>query len=565
MINLAFKGLIVALGCTSIVLLLISSGQQFIGGLAFSCTALYYILRVVSLFFDDVESKRPAAVIINHFFSIFDDSLHYSSVAVAVVLFYLHGQPYELALVFWLCLFTLIRSSVKVTMLSSFIPAELYISDSKVLAQGETRFQQSSKRFFTASHWPAFLLYTYLFSSNAAFLLLGLCVVLSVPYLVIVFKEGCRLVSHALGHKKRKIEAYVAEYNPEVIFYCTGAKGSVYQLNQWIPVLEKCEKRVLVLVREQHYLTGILKTSLPIGHARAMGAIDSFLSSSSRVVLYPANAAKNVNMMRWSELTHVFVNHGESDKFVNVSKFLRCYDKLYVAGQMAIDRVGEAGLAIPESSFALVGRPQTDISLSIVDSEVNKEALTVLYAPTWEGFSEGANYTSVSDATYLAFSQLLKKSNIKVVFKPHPYTGMINPSVARALKRLHSLFEGAGNAEVYGADKNIHELMNESGMMITDVSSVLNDYLYTEKPIIITNPHGLSDSRYHEMFFSSRGAYILDQNLSSLGEFVAQIRTEDLLKEERLNAKEYSLGCWPQGALKRFNEQLAEDWRLCVR
>jgi CDP-glycerol glycerophosphotransferase (TagB/SpsB family) len=264
--------------------------------------------------------------------------------------------------------------------------------------------------------------------------------------------------------------------------------------------------------------------------------------------------------MRWHELKHIFVNHGESDKAVNVSKFLRCYDKLYLSGQLAVDRIEGAGLGISEERFALVGRPQTDMALTAQENIIDgNHQITVLYAPTWEGFSEGADYTSVSTEACSAFSQLLACKKLKILFKPHPYTGIVKPGVAAALKELKMKFKKASNVDVYGPDKNIHDLMNESDLMITDISSVLNDYLYTDKPIIVTNPLGLSANNLHQLFPSSRGAYLLDQNMLSLSEIIVRVRGKDSLKRVRAKVKEYSLGAWPKGALARFNEQLSED------
>ena len=314
------------------------------------------------------------------------------------------------------------------------------------------------------------------------------------------------------------------------------------------------------MVREKHYFDGLMKTSLPIVYVRSMTSIDLVLTGATRIVLYPANGAKNINMLRWSELTHIFVNHGESDKIVNISKFLRSYDRVYLAGQMAVDRVLEAGLQLHDENLIQIGRPQTELTLSIAENNDFYGDITVLFAPTWEGFSEAANYTSISEQSLQAFSALLKVKDVRVIFKPHPFTGSARRELRPLLRKLTDLFNKSANAEVYGPDTNIHDLMNESDLLVTDVSSVLNDYLYTEKPIIISNPSKISIDKYHQLFPSTRAAYVLKSEMSDLVVRILEIKECDPLRARRLETKRHSLGDWPQGALQRFNEQLARDY-----
>jgi len=534
----------------SMLLAVFSPSAQVGGWLLLACL----IPQLIIVFFKGIKIDKPAHILLRSIYPACYIALNFILFYFVLRELYNHQLNYNLMIISWIGVFFTIEIGRVVERLHSNMPYHLWVDD--YVAPRLSKRQLFSQRIYKEVYWPIVLIYIYLVAPELLFACAAVLFIIFLPYFCRLFRLVSGVIYQVLGKNEKSVLSFVQEYDPQVIFYCTGAEGAVYQLNQWIRVLERCGKRVLILTREKHYFYGIEETFLPKAYARGISSIDLFLTGSTRVVLYPANGAKNVNMMRWKDLTHVFVNHGESDKVVNANKFLGAYDKLFVAGQMAADRVADAGLDIHESRFVKVGRPQTDMALDVVSIFPSKDIITLLYAPTWEGFSEAADYTSISAAARDAFNALVKDQRIRIIFKPHPYTGISKPAVKKALKQLIAVFERAPNVEVYGAEKNIHELMNESDLIVTDVSSVLNDYLYTEKPIIITNPLDLDLDRYHELFFSAKAAYILDVNMSGLGELIENIKRDDSLREQRLQIKEYSLGQWENGSLVRFNEQL---------
>ena len=92
-------------------------------------------------------------------------------------------------------------------------------------------------------------------------------------------------------------------------------------------------------------------------------------------------------------MVHVHINHGESDKLSMVSNQAKAYDKVFVAGDAAIERHRRALIDFDESALVKVGRPQLDID-RLAELEPSS-ARTIMYAPTWEGENESNNYTSV--------------------------------------------------------------------------------------------------------------------------------------------------------------------------
>jgi hypothetical protein len=285
-------------------------------------------------------------------------------------------------------------------------------------------------------------------------------------------------------------------------------------------------------------------------------------SSGVRTILYPANTQKNVHTLRFFNLNHFFINHGESDKVVNQSKFLMAYDKLLVAGPMAEQRLRDARLPVRPEQIEHVGRPQVELMLDRVETP-RGELRTILYAPTWEGFVEEANYSSVNEYGMAMLSTLSRLPNVKVLFKPHPYTGYDKAGKNGAFLIEMTRFANANGIEMVDSAAPIFDYMNMSDLMITDISSVLNDYLYTWKPMILTNPRGQATDLLHKEYPSTPATYVLDEP-TAVGRLLARIETDDELFPVRVDICRQSLGDIPEGSMAKFSRIVRESVAIDV-
>lgn len=358
-------------------------------------------------------------------------------------------------------------------------------------------------------------------------------------------------------HSSQEVRNYLKSQRPEIAVYVTGLAEVAYQINQWIPVLAKLNKEVVIIIRESRAYDGIVKTSMPVVFARTQLELEVLLGPGTSIekVLYPANTMKNVQALRYYKLKHFFINHGESDKAVNQSKMLMAYDYLLVAGPLSESRLRDAGLPLRERQVIHVGRPQTEMLLDVVREK--SQIKTLLYAPTWEGHVKNVDYSSVDKFGYELCKEILETKRYKVVFKPHPYTGENNRNKSKYLKKLIKLFEENRDSggEIYDGSKTIYELMNDSDALICDVSSVLNDYLSTGKPIFLCNPMGLETERLELEFPSSRSAYIL----SSSRDVVSTIESVDSFDEKgslREEVRNESLGSFEKGSFEKFSSAI---------
>lgn len=339
---------------------------------------------------------------------------------------------------------------------------------------------------------------------------------------------------------------------PQVILYLSGLEDVAYQGNMWLPILEKLPCRVAIIIREVRIARGLHKTDIPIFYIKTFRELEFLEKNGVKTILYPGNPQKVTQSLRLFRLNHFFINHGESDKAVNQSKLLMAYDKLLVAGPLAKQRLLDANLPIREEQIEFVGRPQVELLLTKKD-KTKQKIEAILYAPTWEGFVEEVNYTSVSPFGLMLLTELAK-INIKIYFKPHPYTGHNKKgNTGDYLKEMINFATKSKNIEIVDANKPIFDYMNLSDLLISDISSVLNDYLYTEKPIILSNPMELTKETMHKNFPSSQAAYLLTNPLD-IRKIINHAEKEDELKSKRDEIKRYSLGDIPDGYINRFKE-----------
>lgn len=350
----------------------------------------------------------------------------------------------------------------------------------------------------------------------------------------------------------------IRAFNPLVAVHLSGPSTAAYQVNQWLVVLEALDIPTIIIARERKSIPNIAPTRLPIVHARSAAHVEAVLAQGIKTVLYPANSMKGTQLLRQAALNHFFINHGESDKVVNQSKLLLAYDKLLVGGPLAEQRLKATGLPIRDGQIEHVGRPQAEM---LLDKAVpNQPIKTLLYAPTWEGFVEEANYSSVGSMALDILQQLATASEHQVLFKPHPYTGLRSKHLKQTLTEIKCLC-AAQEWEYIDPSVDIHDVMNRSDMLITDVSSVLNEYLVTGKPIILCINQRFSNAELEVDFPSSAAAYILRQRQVDMSSTLGKIHGADPLASKREWVRGESLGHFEGSALDRFKSVIQASIR----
>ncbi|WP_344354753.1 CDP-glycerol glycerophosphotransferase family protein, partial [Micromonospora lupini] len=335
----------------------------------------------------------------------------------------------------------------------------------------------------------------------------------------------------------------------EFLLYFSAPPGSEYQVTMWLPYLERIGRPFLVLVREPEFLAPIAAaTDAPVVYCPTLRAIDEALVPSLRVAFYVNHGAKNSHCVRFTQLTHIQLHHGDSDKAPSANPVSGIFDRIFVAGPAAIDRYARAGVRIPADKFVVVGRPQVE-SIDVRREPARGLANpTVLYTPTWTGHHADADYCSLPVAEELLRGLLARGAT--VILRAHPYTAQ-NPASARQLGRLTELLVADrarnGRQHVVGAaarELSLTDCVNRSDALVSDVSGVISDYLYSGKPYAVTDMGDESD-RFTERFPLAGSGYVLRRDMSNVDAVLTALLDTDPLAEERWATRRRYLGDFP--------------------
>ncbi|MFJ2032330.1 CDP-glycerol glycerophosphotransferase family protein [Streptosporangium sp. NPDC087985] len=373
-------------------------------------------------------------------------------------------------------------------------------------------------------------------------------------------------------------------YRPEVILYFSGPDDSAYQATMWLRPLERIDRRVVVVLRETSMLRLLGETSLPVVCIPSAADLMSFGAlGSARVCLYPSNVGKNIHMLRIRGLRSVFVGHGDSDKEASFNPFTKVYDEVWVAGQAGRDRYLRARVGVRDEDIHEVGRPQLT---GVHTTGPGLPYRTVLYAPTWEGWTDDLFHTSIiTMGTAIVRTLLARSPALRVIYRPHPLTGYRNPAARDAHREILTMLEraelsrsiarhpaGTAQAEpirheaVTGPERSLYDCFNQADLLITDISSLVADFIASGKPYVVTNVAGLPERAFRERYPSAEAGYLLTEDLEELPAVLAALERggEDPLAAARRKLRTYLLGSDPD-AMARLNDAVNGAYERAAR
>ncbi|MFD7131783.1 hypothetical protein [Streptomyces sp. NPDC059894] len=484
------------------------------------------------------------------------------------------------------------------------------------------------------------LVYALTDSAPAAYAGVGVTMVLGVLYVL-------ALVPHLRAHRipppadkvLKTVSAWLREYRPETVLYFSGSKDSAYQVNMWLETMEQLDSRPLVILRERYIMEKMAPTTVPVVCVPGGVHLMNMDLSTVRVALYAANVGKNIHLLRVPTMKHVFIGHGDSDKVASVNPFSKVYDEVWTAGRAGRDRYAIADVGIRDEDIVEVGRPQL-APIEPWRGPSEDRIPTVLYAPTWEGWDDNPGNTSL----LLAGENIVKKlvaaePPVRVLYKPHPFTGTRSAKAGAAHRRITALIKKAAaqraadprftadpaaqaraasdltrlkarldslslafddradeavtsrdglvdmrkheeaarlrtewndaywrsfpsfeHRVVTGAEPRLYDCFNASEAMVSDISSVVSDFIASGKPYAVTDSAGLGAEEFRRQNTAVRAAVILTNGADELDQLLDAVRTPaaDPLAEDRKELKEYLLGPDEPTSIEQFNTAVAD-------
>ncbi|MBV9291827.1 MAG: CDP-glycerol glycerophosphotransferase family protein, partial [Frankiales bacterium] len=346
----------------------------------------------------------------------------------------------------------------------------------------------------------------------------------------------------------------VSRNKPEVMLYHSGDPDTAYQANMWLATVDALPHGCVVMLRERPVMRELAGCRSPVLCIPDPVDFMNFSLPDVRVALYTANVGKTIHMLREPGVSHVFIGHGDSDKSASSNPFSKVYTEIWVAGPAGRDRYRRAGIGIDDADVVEVGRPQL-AGIEHFTGSV-RDPLTVLYAPTWEGWTNDPAHTSLTRTGPTLVERLVATPGVRVVYKPHPLTGTVSPATAAADAAIRATISRAGSGDghrvVAGPTPSLYDCFNDADALVADISSVLTDFVESQKPYLVVNVSGRSDAEFRTEFPSVSAAYLLDPGMRNLGEVLDLIRTSDPMRDARRELKHYLLGADEPDATTRF-------------
>jgi len=176
--------------------------------------------------------------------------------------------------------------------------------------------------------------------------------------------------------------------------------------------------------------------------------------------------------------THVWIGHGESAKKANRHRTASAFDSVFVADYRAVGRYPRAIRGWLMDGACAIGVPVVE-GLQADPWSSPRRIRRIVYAPTFEGRTERADYTSIDVVAPALRDALpfLTERGVSVVVRPHPSTGVRRPVLREQLADL--LAAGAAPGGDKGRD------LTAADVLIGDVSGATSEFLFTRKPVLM--------------------------------------------------------------------------------
>jgi len=207
------------------------------------------------------------------------------------------------------------------------------------------------------------------------------------------------------------------------------------------------------------------------------------------VVFYLSNSI--ISSQEYPNAITLFHEHGTSDKLYgggrpSAKRKLNSYDYILLSGDKNKYRLEEIGLQIPDKKLVKIGGLRFD---EYQDGGIDKEAemdrlgikdrsrKNILYAPTW----------SFGNGTFKQYAMRFAKEitqNYNLIIRPH-YHDRVHGSYVKFMAKLQGIkhLYLSQSANLIKSDTLRDFIVSD--LMISDVSSVIYEYLITRNPIII--------------------------------------------------------------------------------
>ncbi|WP_309619483.1 CDP-glycerol glycerophosphotransferase family protein [Salinibacterium sp.] len=358
----------------------------------------------------------------------------------------------------------------------------------------------------------------------------------------------------------------------KIAVYFADADVNMYQLRQWYGPLADLASTWPIAIIARSAGTALAlwdEAPVPAHYLRTVVDLERFVHEQQiSIVFYVNQNTRNFQMFRYGRMWHVFINHGESDKVYMTTNQFKAYDYSFIAGEAAFERLSHKLWDYDLANRAImIGRPQAD-HLGGELPFAPDDRTVILYAPTWEGDRAGATYGSVVTHGVALVSALLATGVHRVIYRPHPRSGVVDPeykaanlSIIAAIARANALDPGAEH--VFDDSPQLDWQLSAADVAVTDISAMVYDRLATGKPLIITRPSGEA-AEVDETGYLGAAEWLTADDASGIVAIIERVQVDEEARRRLQFWVERHFGdTSPGSATRRFRDataRLMERW-----
>ena len=456
--------------------------------------------------------------------------------------------------------------------------------DSLRIPKGPPEAFVSGSGWFRSTLELPFLLVAALSFDPPAIWLVGSLGTLAALVATVIMASASWRIGERLGPESMipLVQSFLDGYRPEVVLHSSGGAASAHQVNMWLSTIERLPQRALVVLRERSTMRQLGQTTLPVLCIPLAPHLMSLDLADVRVGLFTANVGKNIHLLREPRLMSAFIGHGDSDKNASSNPVSRSFDEIWVAGEAGRERYRRAQVGVRHDQVVHVGRPQLD---AVQRSRPRPDGWvpTILYAPTWEGWDADQEYSSLlSIGSKIVRAVFDHPTPLRLIYKPHPFTGARDPRMEKAHRLITSEIGvanarrgrvlgkyrpvGVTDANSWGdpADQSVESgerpgtsaveaeqqqrlndseyfrslppdahlvvepgslelfsCFDEADALVTDVSSLVSDFMVSGKPYAVCNPSDLTTADFVRMFPSAVAGTVITRDGNGIAALLA--------------------------------------------
>ncbi len=199
-----------------------------------------------------------------------------------------------------------------------------------------------------------------------------------------------------------------------VMLHSADPKLTLNHVEWWLPVLQESNIIFSILIRDEASFKKLVSKYpfLQILYAKSPVDVETVVNAQPnlKAVFYPANRAKNIHLLRFIELKHIFIGTKNSDWLSKIDKSYRAYDEIWISGDRQHQKIEDEVEELRHLKLIKVGKPQMKDRLQEVEVENS-----IAYLPSLENSTLSSFYKILHHFNHVPLKVIHEKMSDKLI------------------------------------------------------------------------------------------------------------------------------------------------------